>query len=180
VQLLADSWPWRDRAQPDDVAELVRRVGDEFTVEAQDVGGVLGLPEHRSGHDGGADGVQREPERADDAEVPAAASQRPEQVGVVVGRCPDDVALGGDQFGLHEVVNGEPVFAHEPADAAAQAEAADSGVAHDAARGGQTVCLCLVVDVAPQGAALDEGRALDGIDGDGAHRREVDHDSVVA
>ena len=88
--------------------------------------------------------------------------------------------LGGDHLGLHEVVDGEPVLAHEPADAAAQAEAADAGVAHDAARGGQTVCLCLVVDVAPQGAALDEGRALDGIDRDGAHRREVDHDPVVA
>ena len=79
-------------AEPDDVAELVGRVGDEVPVEAQDVGGVLGRPEHRSGHDGGADRVQREPERADDAEVPAAASQRPEQVGVIVGRCPDDVA----------------------------------------------------------------------------------------
>ena len=72
------------------------------------------------------------------------------------------------------------MFAHEPADAAAQAEAADAGVAHDAARGGQTVCLCLVVDVAPQGAALDGGRALDRIDRDGAHRRQVDHDPAVA
>ena len=67
------------------------------------------------------------------------------------------LALGGDQLGLHQVVDGEPVFAHEPADAAAQGDAADAGVAHDAARGGQTVCLCLVVDVAPQGAALDDG-----------------------
>ena len=180
VEVLVDNWQRRDRAEPNDVAELIRRVGDEVTVEAQHVGGVLGRPEHRSGHDGGADGVQREPERADDAEVPTAASQRPEQVGVIVGRCPDDVALGGDHLGLHQVVDGEPVFAHEPADAAAQAEAADAGVAHDAARGGQTVSLCLVVDVSPQGAALDAGRALDRIDGDGAHRREVDHDSVVA
>ena len=164
VQFLADDWQRRDRAEPNDVAELVWRVGDEFAVEAQHVGGVLGRPEHRSGHDGGADGVQREPERADDAEVPAAAPQRPEQVGVIVGRCPNDVALGGDHLGLHEVVDGEPVLAHEPADAAAQAEATDAGVAHDAARRGKTVCLCLVVDVAPQGAALDEGRALDGID----------------
>ena len=52
VEVLADSWPRRDRAQPDDVAELVGRVGDEFTVEAQYIGGVLGRPEHRSGHDG--------------------------------------------------------------------------------------------------------------------------------
>ena len=62
VEVSADSWPRRDRAEPDDVAELLRRVGEEFTVEAQDVGGVLGRPEHRSGHHGGADAVQREPE----------------------------------------------------------------------------------------------------------------------
>ena len=86
----------------------------------------------------------------------------------------------GDHLGLDEVVDGEPVLAHEPPDAAAQAEAADAGVAHDAARGGQTVGLCLVVDVAPQGTTLDEGRAVDEIDRDGAHRREVDDDPVVA
>ena len=57
---------------------------------------------------------------------------------------------------------------------------ADAGVANDAARGGQAVGLCLVVDVSPQGAALHERRALDGVNRDGAHRGEVDHDSVVA
>ena len=92
VQLVVDDRQRRDRAEPDDGPELVGRVGDEVPVEAQDVGRVLGRPEDRSGHDGGADWVQREPERADDAEVPAAASQRPEQVGVVVGRRPHDVA----------------------------------------------------------------------------------------
>ena len=38
-----------------------------------------------------------------------------------------------------------------------------------AARGSQAVRLCLVVDISPQGTALDEGRALDRIDRDGAH-----------
>jgi hypothetical protein len=176
VEVLVDHQLRRDRTEPDDIPELVRCVGDELTVEAQDVGGVLGRPEHRSGHDGGADRVQREPERADDAEVPASASPGPEQVGVIAGRRPHDLALGGDHLGLDEVVDGEPVLAHEPAEAAAQAEAADAGVAHDAARGRQTVRLCLVVDISPQGTALDQGRALDRIDRDGAHRRQVDHD----
>ena len=90
------------------------------------------------------------------------------------------LALGGDHLGGKQVVDGEPVFAHEPADAAAEGEPGDAGVAHDAARGGQAVRLCLVVDVSPQGTALHDSRALDGINRDGAHRREVDHDSVVA
>ena len=180
VEVLGDSRPRRDRAEPDDVPELVRCVGDELAVEAQDVGGVLGRPEHRSGHDGGAHRVQREPERGDDAEVPASTSQRPEQVGVIAGRRPQDLALGGDHLGLHEIVDSEAVLAHQPADAAAEAEAADAGVAHDAAGGSQTVRLCLVVDISPQGTALDEGRAPDRIDRNGAHRRQVDHDPVVA
>ena len=58
-------------------------------------------------------------------------------------------ALGGDHLGGKQVVDGEPVFAHEEADAAAEGEPGDAGVAHDAAGGGQTVGLRLVVDVAP-------------------------------
>jgi hypothetical protein len=180
MEALVDTRQRRDRAEPDDVPELVRCVAEEPAVEAQDVAGVLGRPEHRSGHDGGADRVQGEPERADDAEVPASASQGPEQVGVIAGRRPHDLALGGHHFGLDEIVDGEPVLAHEPADAATQAEPADAGVAHDAARGRQPVRLCLVVDVSPQGTALDERRALDRLDRDGAHGRQVDHDPAVA
>jgi hypothetical protein len=170
----------RDRSQPDNGPELVGRVGDELSVEAHDSGGVLGRPEHRTGDDGGADGVQREPERADHAEVPATPSQGPEQVGVIIGRYSDDVAPSGDQLRLHEVVDGEPVLAHEPADAAAEAEAADAGVAHYASGGGQAVGLALVVDVAPQGTSLYLGGAFGRVDRYGTHRGEVDDDPVVA
>ena len=124
------------------VPELVGCFGGEVPVEAQHVGGVVGRPENGSGHHGRADRVQRELERGDDAEVAAAASQRPEQIGVFVGGRPDDAALGGDHLGGQKVVDGEPVFAHEKADAAAKREPGDTGVAHDAAGGGQTrVCV---------------------------------------
>jgi hypothetical protein len=99
---------------------------------------------------------------------------------VIIGRRPHDLALRGDHLGLHEIVDGEPVLAHQPADATTQADTSDAGVAHDAARGGQTVRLCLVVDISPQGTTLDEGRAVDEIDRHGAHRRQVDGDPVVA
>jgi hypothetical protein len=180
VQLVVDRRQRRDGAEADDGPELVGRVGDELSVEAHDVGGVVGRPEHRTGDDGGTDRVQREPERADDAEVPAAASQRPEQIGMVVRRCPDDVAVGGDHLCLQEVVDGEAVLAHEPADTAAEAEAADARVAHDASGRRQSVGLGRAVDVAPQGTALDVGRACGGVDRHGAHRRKVDDDPVVA
>src|SRR5262245_35853639 len=180
VQLGSDVRQRRDRAKPDDGSQLIGRVGDELPVEAQDIGGVLGRPEDRAGDDGGAERVQREPERADNAEVPAAASQRPEQVRVIAGGCPNDAARSGDDLGLHEVVDGEPVLAHEPADATAEAEAADTGVANDASGGGQPVGLRLVVNVPPQGAALHVGGTRARVDRDGPHGGEVDDDPVVA
>ena len=72
------------------------------------------------------------------------------------------------------------MFAHEEAEATAEGEPGDAGVAHDAAGGGQTVGLSLVVDVAPQRTTLHQGRAAGGVDPHGPHRREVDDDPVVA
>src|SRR5512132_3996016 len=56
VQVLVDHRQRRHRAEPNDGPELVGRVGDEVPVEAQDLGGVLGRPEDRSGRDGGPTG----------------------------------------------------------------------------------------------------------------------------
>ena len=180
MQVLGDARQRGDGAEPHDGAELVGRFGDEVPVEAQHVGGVVGRPEDGPGHHGRAEGMQSEPERGDNAEVAAAASQRPEQIGVFVGGRQEDAALGGDHLGGEEVVDDEPVLAHEEADAAAEGEPADSGVAHDAAGGGQAVGLRLVVDVAPQSTTLHPGRATGGVDRHGPHRREVDDDPVVA
>ena len=72
------------------------------------------------------------------------------------------------------------MLAHQPADATTEADAADAGVAHDASGGGQAVGLGFVIDVAPQGTALDTRRAFGGIDPDPAHFREIDDDPVVA
>jgi hypothetical protein len=114
--------------------------------------------------------VQREPEGRDDAEVAATPAQRPEQVGVLVEGRPDEAALGGDHVGGEQVVDGQPVLAHEPADATAQRDSTDTGVAHDAAGRGKAVGLRLVVDVAPEGATLHPGGAARGIDPHGPHR----------
>ncbi len=164
VQVLRYVRQRRDCAEPDDGAELVRRVGDEVPVEAQHVGGVVGRPEDGPRHHGRAEGMQSEPERGDDAEVAAAASQRPEQIRMVVGGRADDAALGDDHLGSQQIVDDEPVFAHEEADAAAEGDPGDAGVAHDAAGCGETVGLRLVVDVAPQRTTLHPGRAVGWVD----------------
>src|SRR5262249_6333032 len=78
-----------------------------------------------------------------------------------------------------EVIDRKTMLAHQPADATAERETGDAGVAHDSAGGGQAACLRLVVDVTPQRAPLHPGPAVGGIDPHGPHRREVDDDAVV-
>ena len=124
--------------------------------------------------------MQFELELRDDAEVAAAAAQAPEQVGVLgLGRV-DEPAVCGDDVGADEVVAGEAVLAHQPADAAAEREAADAGGRDEPAGRCEPVCLGLVVDVGPDRAAADRRAAGGRVDANAAHRREVDHDPVVA
>ena len=64
-------------------AELVRRVAHQVAEAAQQLRGPLLGVDEQPGEHLRPDGVQRELERGDDAEVPAAAAQRPQQVGVL-------------------------------------------------------------------------------------------------
>src|SRR5262245_32934023 len=180
VQMLGDGRQrWRG-AKPHDRAEFVWSVAYEVAVEAKDLRGVRRVPEDGPGEGRGPDRVEAELERGDDAEIAAAASQRPEQVGVLVLGRPQPRAVGRHDVDGKQIVDCEPVLAHQPADAAAESEAGDSGVAHDSAGGGQTVRLRLAVDVAPQRTALHPGPAAGGIDPHRSHRREVDDDAIVA
>ena len=56
------------------------------------------------------------------------------QVGVLVCARADEPPVGGDDVGADEVVAGEAVLAHQPADAAAEREAADAGASRRARR----------------------------------------------
>jgi hypothetical protein len=58
------------------------------------------------------------------------------------------------------------VLAHEPADAAAEGEAGDSGMGHDPAGGGQPEPLGCLVQLAPEQARLRPGAALGRVDPD--------------
>ena len=66
-------------------------------------------------------------ERGRDAEVPAAAAQRPEEFGVRRGVDLEDLALRRDELDPEQVVRREPVLGHQPAEAAAEGVAGDTG-----------------------------------------------------
>lgn len=60
--------------------------------------------------------MQRELERRDDSEVAASAFERPQQVGVLVRARAQQAPVRGDDFGRHEIVDGQTMAAAQPAD----------------------------------------------------------------
>src|SRR3954470_23000351 len=69
--------------------------------------------------------------------------------------------------------------AHQPADAAAEREATDTGRRNQAAGCREAMRLGLDVDVAPGAAALDDRPATDRVHEHAAHQRQVDDDAAV-
>ena len=159
--------------------QLVGRVAAQLGVGGEDPPGVRGRPHERPAEDDRTDRVQRQLERGGDPEVPAAAPQRPEQIGMLPLVHAQVLTVGGDQIDRLQVVARQAVDAREPADAAAEGEAADAGVRDRPAGRGQTERLRLPVDVGPQRAAGDPHRRSRRIDMHTAHRREVDHQRTV-
>ena len=135
---------------------------------------------HEEAAEHGRDRVRPEGEAGDDPEVAAAAPERPEEVRVLVGAGADDAAVGGDELEAADVVAGEPVLAHEPADAAAERQPGDAGLRDDADRHREAVEMGLPVDVAKGGAALHPHGGGLGVDDHAAHVGEVDDEPVVA
>ena len=86
---------------------------------AQHLGCPLDRPEHRAGVDLG-DRVEPELDGGDDAEVAAAAAQRPEQGRLGVGVGAHQLAVGGDHLDRGDAVGGDAVGAAEPAEPAAE------------------------------------------------------------
>src|SRR3546814_2335757 len=76
-------------------------------------------PEDRAGIDH-IDRMSPEQEARDHAKVPAAATQRPEQIGVALLAGGRDRAVRQHHVGLEQVVDGETAFAREIAGTTAQ------------------------------------------------------------
>ena len=126
-----------------------------------------------------AEVVGAEGEAGDDAEVAAAAAQRPEQLGVAIGVDLDHLAAGQHELEGDEVVAGETVLAGEPADPAAERQAGHPGLGHDPGRDDQPVRRGRGVDVAEPAAAARVHQLALRIDGDLAQPGQVDGQAAV-
>ena len=114
--------------------ELRRRGVHDVAEARQHLGGPLELEERDAAEHLGRQRMERELERRHDAEGAAAAAQRPQQVGVLVGGRAHDRAVPRHQLGGEQVVAGQAVLALQPARAAAQRQPGDAG-GGDAAAG---------------------------------------------
>ena len=155
-----------------DGRQLLRRrlgLGDE----AGDGAGGRRQQQHPS--DDLVEGVQAEPEPGGDAEV-AAAADGPEQLGMVVGVDVEELAVGGDQLGGQQVVDRQAALDQQPDAAAQPADADRAGVAEP---GGQPMRAGGGAVGAGGQAGLRPGGALLGVDLQGVHVGQIQHDPAV-
>ena len=99
----------------------------------------------------------------------AAAAERPEQVGVLVGARGHDVAVRGHDARGAQRVGRQPELALQPARARAEREAGDADRRHPRAGDREPVRLRGGVELPPRRAALHARAAARGVDVDRAH-----------
>ncbi len=126
------------------------------------------------------DFVQPELETGGHAKVPAAAAERPEQVGVVTGVHMQEPAVCGDDFGGQQAVDGETVLADQVAHTAAQCDPADAHRAGVAEPEGQAVGVCHGSELTGGQTRLNPGRAVSGVDVQPAQLLEIENDAAFA
>ena len=126
------------------------------------------------------DGMEPEREVDDDAEVATAASERPEQVAVLALARAHDVTGRRHDGRADQIVERQPVETDEMADAAAEGQTGDAGVAEGAARRGEPVAQARRIEILPERAAATGCRPLFRIDRDTAHQPQVDDERTVA
>ena len=123
--------------------------------------------------------MQVELEARRNPEVPTAAAECPEQLGVLVGARTHDATVRSHEVGADEVVARQAVLRRQVPDAAAERQPADPRRTHDAARRDEPDGLRRAVEVEPGRAALSACDPPVAVHRDASHAREVDHEPTV-
>ena len=145
VPLFRQEGQGRGLAQNGPDGQLVGRIIGNLAEGAKQVLGVVQRVNDQAGKNLGPHIVKLELEAGDDAEIPAPAADRPEEVAVLGLASAQDFAAGGHHLGPDQVVYGHAMLAGDPAEAAAQRQARDAGGRIDADRGRQGVRLGFLV-----------------------------------
>src|SRR4029079_3267988 len=169
--------PRRHGYEGEEAVEVIWSVLDPAVPGAHHFGRAVERPEHRPPNHG-ADWMEPEGQRGDDAEVAAAAADRPEEVAVLLLVGGHKGAVGENDVSRDDVVDREPVLPGEVADAAPKREP-HPGRGEDSTRRRESEGMRRVVDVPKGATALDGRKLLVRVDADALQQREVEHDPVV-
>src|SRR5262249_49152808 len=106
---------------------LVRQRRRAIAKEFQHVTGMLDrMRDHTAGHRG-PDRMKLVFERRRYAKVSAAAAHSPEEIRIVVMARRERAPVSQDKVGRDEIVQRQPIFAHQPTEPAAESEPGDAG-----------------------------------------------------
>src|SRR5206468_3231632 len=115
-----------------------------------------------------------------DAEVSTAPAQRPEQILVLIARRAEHPAIGSHDLGREEIVGSKSSEPAEPPDTAAERQPGHTGGADETARHRQSMLLGRRVKLTPRGTSAAGDTAPRSVDHHGLHRRQIDHQTVLA
>ena len=159
---------------------FVGRVGTVLAPAAQYAGSLgYGVEDARERHDR-TERVRAELERRDDAEVAAAAANRPEEIRLRRSSSQAHGPVRAHDARREQAVDREAVLAPHPPFAAAEREPRDAGFRHDPAGHHQASALRFAIHIAPEGSALHARHAGVRIHVNAAHAGEVDDHAAIA
>src|SRR5579859_7038666 len=159
-------------------AKLLRRVPNKLVEHLKQRRCVFQVVEDRAREDL-VDVVQLEFQRRHHPEVASTATQRPEQVWVLLRTGRDEVSVGCNHISGDQVVNTQTAATGQIANATAEGEAGDTGGRDDAACGGKAERVGGVVEVSPGGPGANPRGLVLWVDPNGAHERHVDDQATV-
>lgn len=165
--------------QPPGDRMLIRQGNRAVAEQPEDVAGGLKLMRDQAAGDCGTDGVKLKFEGCSHTEIAAPAANCPEQIRRFSGACKYLLARSRHQFDRTEVVESEAMFAHQPAQPAAERESGNPGAGHDAAGHGQAMGLRLAIEFCPGDATLHPSDPPLGIDENALHGCDIDHQATV-
>src|SRR5262249_61191734 len=158
---------------------LVRQRLRAVAEEPQQVAGAVIRTAYQAARDPGPHPMQLKFEGGSHTEVAAAAADGPEQIGLFFFARAHCLARSGDKFDGPDVVEGEAIFAHQPAQSATQREPGDTRTRNDPARDRETVQLRLAIEFGPGNSTLNTRCSAFGVNMNTFHGCQVDHYSAV-
>ena len=179
MQLRREQVDRRHGHQREEAVDVPWSRGQELAIETHDLRRLLDQPERRSGDHRGADRVRAKRELRDDAEVTPAATQRPEQIGVLGRVRAHRRAVGEHNLGAGQAVDRQAETACQMAEPATEREPPDARCRDDPRRRRPAVRGGRLVDLSPRAAAADAHPVGAGVDHHCRHARKVDDDAIV-